>query len=108
MKKLVVAVLTFCSSACVHSKPIANAPGLYTIRCNGTARTMADCYEEAVQVCKGSTFTVIDRSEMPVLIPSTNPPVTGINRNMIVSCENSKKSSTHQPTPVVTPTIPAT
>ena len=66
----------------------------HSVSCNGTARTIGDCMNEAAKFCRGA-YTVVteeSRSAGGYVIPNTNIVAPLSQRSLIFKCENIVRS----------------
>ncbi len=93
---MILRTLTFCAlvlllAACVTARPLTLPNGAQgqVVRCNGMARSMADCYVKVGEVCP-SGYDVVDASgeSRPTIIATGNSLVGGsrVSRSLIVQC----------------------
>jgi len=61
MRFVVLAAVMVAMSGCVTTRQFSGPSGEtgYLTKCNGGARSMADCYDEAAKVCKGKGYNIL-------------------------------------------------
>jgi hypothetical protein len=78
-------------TGCVTARPLTLPSGAQgeVIRCNGMARSMADCYEKAGEACPRG-YDIVDASgEAQPLLVATNSSLIGgsvVHRSLMVQC----------------------
>ena len=93
--KLRVLLGALALSSCVTAKPFTAPDGRagFAVKCNGTARSMGDCYQKAAEAC-GGPYEVMSGDQRGgvagsfangggVLLPT-------VTRELLVSCKAAK------------------
>jgi hypothetical protein len=91
MKPSLAVLLCLALAACVTARPLTlpNGQSGQAISCPGTARSVADCYIKAGEVCPHG-YDIVDASgeAHPVVFATNGTLVAGsiVNRSMMVQC----------------------
>jgi hypothetical protein len=92
IRAVFVLLTTGLLSACVTERPVSLPNGTqgYAIRCDGAARDISYCMNEAAKVC-GGKYQILDRDGnvaggAAVAAGNSAVFVQGVHRTLIVSC----------------------
>ena len=112
MKKLLGGIALLALAGCVHATHFLGPHGeqMVSLRCNGAALDMADCYTRAREEC-GGNFDVVDQNQHTAYYTQTSANAAGYSsstqavpeRNLVVICQQPGQAQVHQAVPVSAP-----
>lgn len=93
MRFLILSILSALLSSCAIGKGVRaltiNGESVFEAKCNGTARTYADCLEQASNKCSeyGKKAVSLNSDGSSTLMTINNQLVPVVNRSLLFKCE---------------------
>jgi hypothetical protein len=93
IRTALILIIAAVLAGCVTARPLTLPNGAHgeVIRCNGMARSMADCYEKAGEACPKGYDIVDENGEAhPLVMANSNAIVGGsvVHRSLMVQCHS--------------------
>jgi len=89
MKSLFIGLALITLIGCQHTQSFTGPNGelVHETSCNGTARTYADCFRVANEVCKGEGYTLISKDDMSTFMTINNNLTPIVKRSIVYTCK---------------------
>lgn len=83
-----IGLVAILSTGCVTTRQayVNNGVQVHEARCNGNARSMADCFARASQVCNGN-FEQVNQEGRQVVAPMGNSFIATTHRSLLFTCK---------------------
>lgn len=89
MKITLLLIAVFVSGCMTVRKINYNGEELFEVKCNGTARTMADCLEKSSEHCAslGKKSVPMDRDGNSSIVSMNGQILPAVSRSLLFKCE---------------------